>query len=151
MARWTASAKWAAGQALDGRRDLPLALRLSEGLGGTAAPACMPYVGDGPIDGREALAIRASPLSIASRTLLTGNCSGVAECRNDAESRSRQASRNLNPISSGLKRARSAVAAADTKLSIFTAVEEMASAKTVMTALQRMLAARSTTPRISIE
>jgi len=33
MARWTASAKWAAGTALDGRRDMPLALRLSEGLG----------------------------------------------------------------------------------------------------------------------
>ena len=33
MARWTASAKWAAGPALDGRRDMPLALRLSEGLG----------------------------------------------------------------------------------------------------------------------
>ena len=33
MARWTASAKWAAGPALDGRRGLPLALRLSEGLG----------------------------------------------------------------------------------------------------------------------
>ena len=35
MARWTASAKWAAGPALDGRRDMPLALRLSEGLGVT--------------------------------------------------------------------------------------------------------------------
>ena len=33
MARWTSSAKWAAGPALDGRRDMPLALRLSEGLG----------------------------------------------------------------------------------------------------------------------
>ena len=33
MARWTASAKWAAGPALDGRRAMPLALRLSEGLG----------------------------------------------------------------------------------------------------------------------
>ena len=33
MARWTASAKWAAGPALDGWRDMPLALRLSEGLG----------------------------------------------------------------------------------------------------------------------
>ena len=33
MARWTASAKWAAGPALDGLRDMPLALRLSEGLG----------------------------------------------------------------------------------------------------------------------
>jgi len=33
MARWTASAKWAEGPALDGRRDMPLALRLSEGLG----------------------------------------------------------------------------------------------------------------------
>ena len=33
MARWTASAKWAAGPALDGRRDMPLSLRLSEGLG----------------------------------------------------------------------------------------------------------------------
>ena len=31
MARWTASAKWAAGPALDGQRDMPLALRLSEG------------------------------------------------------------------------------------------------------------------------
>ena len=36
MARWTASAKWAAGPALDGQRDMPLALRLSEGLGFTA-------------------------------------------------------------------------------------------------------------------
>ena len=35
MARWAASAKWAAGPALDGRRDMPLALRLSEGLGST--------------------------------------------------------------------------------------------------------------------
>jgi len=35
MARWTASAKWAAGPALDGQRDMPLALRLSEGLGVT--------------------------------------------------------------------------------------------------------------------
>ena len=33
MARWTASAKWAVGPALDGRRAMPLALRLSEGLG----------------------------------------------------------------------------------------------------------------------
>ena len=33
MARRTASAKWAAGPALDGRRDMPLARRLSEGLG----------------------------------------------------------------------------------------------------------------------
>jgi len=33
MARWTASAKWAAGPALDGKRDMLLALRLSEGLG----------------------------------------------------------------------------------------------------------------------
>jgi len=33
MARWTASAKWAAGPALGGQRDMPLALRLSEGLG----------------------------------------------------------------------------------------------------------------------
>jgi len=33
MARWTASAKWAAGPAIDGQRDMPLALRLSEGLG----------------------------------------------------------------------------------------------------------------------
>jgi hypothetical protein len=33
MARWTASAKWAVGPALDGQRDMPLALRLSELLG----------------------------------------------------------------------------------------------------------------------
>ena len=32
MAGWTASAKWAASPALDGQRDMPLALRLSEGL-----------------------------------------------------------------------------------------------------------------------
>ena len=37
MARWTASAKWAVGPALDGQRDMPLALRLSEGLGSTGA------------------------------------------------------------------------------------------------------------------
>jgi len=39
MARWTASAKWAAGPALDGQRDMPLALRLSEGLGVTGKNA----------------------------------------------------------------------------------------------------------------
>ena len=39
MARWTASAKWAAGPALDGQRDMPLALRLSEGLGSTGGMA----------------------------------------------------------------------------------------------------------------
>jgi len=33
MARWAASAKWGEGPALDGQRDMPLALRLSEGLG----------------------------------------------------------------------------------------------------------------------
>ena len=33
MSRWTASAKWAEGPALDGQCDMPLALRLSEGLG----------------------------------------------------------------------------------------------------------------------
>ena len=33
MARWTESAKWAAGPALDGQRDMPLGLSLSEGLG----------------------------------------------------------------------------------------------------------------------
>ena len=33
MSRWTASAKWAEGPALDGQRDVPL--RLSEGLGVT--------------------------------------------------------------------------------------------------------------------
>ena len=33
MARWTASAEWAEGPALDGQRDMPLGLRLSEGLG----------------------------------------------------------------------------------------------------------------------
>jgi hypothetical protein len=35
VARWTASAKWAAGPALDGRRDMLLELRLNEGLGHT--------------------------------------------------------------------------------------------------------------------
>jgi len=33
MARWTSSAKWAEGPAPDGQRAMPLALRLSEGLG----------------------------------------------------------------------------------------------------------------------
>jgi len=36
MARWTASAKWAAGPALDGKCDMPLTRRLSEGLDVTA-------------------------------------------------------------------------------------------------------------------
>jgi len=35
VARWTASAKWAAGPALDGQRDTPLGLGLNEGLGST--------------------------------------------------------------------------------------------------------------------
>ena len=35
MARWTASAKWGEAPALDGQRDMPLALRLSKGLGST--------------------------------------------------------------------------------------------------------------------
>ena len=34
MARWTASAKWGEAPALDGQRDMPLALRLSEGFEG---------------------------------------------------------------------------------------------------------------------
>ena len=42
MARWTASAKWAAGPALDGQRDMPLALRLSEGLDPGQALCSMP-------------------------------------------------------------------------------------------------------------
>ena len=37
MARWTASAKWAEGPALDDQRAMPLALRLSEGLGSNFA------------------------------------------------------------------------------------------------------------------
>ena len=37
MARWTASAKWAAGPALDGRRATLLVLGLNEGLGVTRA------------------------------------------------------------------------------------------------------------------
>ena len=37
MARCAASAKWAAGPALEGQRDMPLALRLSEGLDITGA------------------------------------------------------------------------------------------------------------------
>ena len=39
MTRWTASAKWAAGPALDGRCGTPLVLSLSEGLGVTTAVA----------------------------------------------------------------------------------------------------------------
>ena len=37
MARWTASAKWAAGPALDGRRGMSSVLSLTEGLGIAAA------------------------------------------------------------------------------------------------------------------
>jgi len=33
VARWTASAQWAEGPALDGQRDMPLVLSLSEVLG----------------------------------------------------------------------------------------------------------------------
>ena len=39
MACWTASAKWALGPALDGQRDMPLGLSLSEGLGVAAFSA----------------------------------------------------------------------------------------------------------------
>jgi len=46
MARWTASAKWAAGPALDGQRDMPLALRLSEGLGVTRTVNLIEFVPD---------------------------------------------------------------------------------------------------------
>jgi len=46
MARWTASAKWAEGPALDGQRGMPLALRLSEGLGVTEHADYMPMNSD---------------------------------------------------------------------------------------------------------
>jgi len=45
MARGTASAKWAEGPALDGQRDMPLALRLSEGLGVDAERLCAKRLG----------------------------------------------------------------------------------------------------------
>ena len=48
MARWTASAKWAAGPALDGQRDMPLALRLSEGLGRTGGELTKTIAYSGP-------------------------------------------------------------------------------------------------------
>ena len=56
MARRTASAKWAVGPALDGQRDMPLALRLSEGLGVTAGEACMKgtWLQDRVLDAAEA-------------------------------------------------------------------------------------------------
>jgi len=41
MARWTASAKWGEAPALDGQRDMPLALRLSEGLGLIRLQTCL--------------------------------------------------------------------------------------------------------------
>ena len=47
MARWTASAKWAAGPALDGQRAKPLGLSLSEGLGfraGAVVLLCVPDI-----------------------------------------------------------------------------------------------------------
>ena len=48
MARWTASAKWAEGPALDGQRDMPLGLSLSEGLGTSAALVGVEHpLGDG--------------------------------------------------------------------------------------------------------
>ena len=40
MARWTASAKWAAGPALDGQSATLLGLALSEGLGLISAAVC---------------------------------------------------------------------------------------------------------------
>jgi len=43
MARWPASAKWAAGPALAGQRAMPLALRLSEGLGRTRRTLRVPF------------------------------------------------------------------------------------------------------------
>ena len=45
MACWTASAKWAAGPALDGQRDMPLALSLTEWLGLTMEVGVFVHVG----------------------------------------------------------------------------------------------------------
>ena len=43
MARWTASAKWAEGPALDGQRDMPLAISLTEWLGSAADQLRAPH------------------------------------------------------------------------------------------------------------
>ena len=48
MARWTASAKWAEGPALDGQRDMPLALSLSEGLGSAPDAEFVRHGGEPP-------------------------------------------------------------------------------------------------------
>ena len=44
MVRWTASAEWAAGPALDGGRDMPLGLSLSEGLAALLLSICTPPI-----------------------------------------------------------------------------------------------------------
>ena len=44
MTRWTASAKWAAGPALDGQCGAPFALSLSKVLGSAAALLPAPYL-----------------------------------------------------------------------------------------------------------
>ena len=58
MARWTASAKWGEAPALDGQRDMPLALRLSEGLGRRVAKRTQDCIDPGLV----ASALRLKPL-----------------------------------------------------------------------------------------
>ena len=64
MARWTASAKWATGPALDGQCATLLGLALSEGLGFTLAAHTM----------------RASPWHSASQCLLRSEHSKLPLC-----------------------------------------------------------------------
>ena len=66
MARWTASAKWAAGPALDGQRDMPLALRLSEGLGHTGARQHMEYLKYTAEDRHVECRLAANPMTLAA-------------------------------------------------------------------------------------
>ena len=63
MARWTASAEWAAGPALDGQCDMPLALRLSEVLGPTRpGPRCL--LSDSTLNRRSSLTL---PIELDAR------------------------------------------------------------------------------------
>ena len=68
MARWTASAKWAEGPALDGQRDMPLALRLSEGLGVSRHAAMLMHL-KGAFSSSPALACEAQLPELMGRSL----------------------------------------------------------------------------------
>ena len=90
MTRWTASAKWAAGPALDGQRGMPLALRLSEGLGIAGAATTVAGLASTQVLGFDALLrtpagrpLRFLDIGASMGSVGKGNCASLlpSACR----------------------------------------------------------------------